>query len=219
MTRMDLYEAARLRHSVRQYTDRKIEGETLGLLRGELNRINSESGMALELVLDEPKAFGGFMLKATTHFRNAVNYISVSGPESEDLNWKAGYYGEQAVLYAQTLGLNTCWALMAKKSGQTGGMRNVINISVGYGETQGVPHKDKPVEKIADLTDAPEWFVRGVECAMLAPTGLNRQDFTIEREGNSVRINASGSALKQIDMGIARFHFELGAGKKNFEWA
>ncbi len=215
---MDLHEAARLRHSVRQYSGKRIEGNVLKLLREEIDRINSESGLTLELVLDEPKAFGGLLLKATTHFKNATNYISISGPESDDLNWKAGYYGEQAVLYAQTLGLNTCWALMAKKTESNEGLRNVINISVGYGMTQGVPHKNKPVEKIADLSGAPEWFVNGVECALLAPTGLNRQDFTFERDGNSVRISAPASTLKQIDMGIAKFHFELGAGKENFEW-
>ena len=216
---MDLLEAAKERHSVRQYTDRRIEGEVRDSLQKEINRLNELSGMSMRLVLDEPNAFGGLLLKATTHFKNAVNYIAVSGPESEDLDWMAGYYGEQAVLFAQTLGLNTCWAMMAKKSEQKGGVRNVINISVGYGETQGVPHRSKPVEKIADISDAPEWFRKGVECAMLAPTGLNKQAFNLERDGNRVRIGAARNTLKQVDMGIAKFHFELGAGKENFEWA
>ncbi|MBR4203300.1 MAG: hypothetical protein IKQ93_06980, partial [Candidatus Methanomethylophilaceae archaeon] len=104
---MDFDRAIEERHSVRQYTDRKIEGDVLRQLQDEISRINGESGMSIHLVLNEPKAFGGFMMRSMVKFRNAVNYIAVSGPESEGLNLNAGYYGEQVVLYAQTLGLGT----------------------------------------------------------------------------------------------------------------
>ena len=135
---------------------------------------------------------------------------------------QAGYYGEILVLYAQTLGLNTCWALLAgkkeAKSDLDEGYRNVISISVGYGENQGRQHKNRPVEEVADLEGAPDWFIRGVNCAMLAPTGRNRQAFRFEREGDKVRLIAGNSTLSQIDRGIVRFHFEYGAGKDNFTW-
>ena len=92
-----------------------------------------------------------------------------------------------------------------------------IGIAVGYGETQGVPHKDKAVEQIVDMKDAPDWFIEGVRCAMLAPTGMNRQGFKIERDGNRVRITGGSSAVSRIDLGIVKYHFELGAGD-SFEW-
>ena len=219
---MDLDQAILDRHSVRQYTERKIEGDTLRKLQEEIDEINSESGMDIRLFLDEPKAFSGFMLKATTGFKNAVNYFSIIGPESDTLSMDAGYYGERLVLFAQKLGLNTCWAMMANRKDVSGtmkeGYRNVINISVGYGENQGKPHKSKPIEKFGEMDGAPEWFVKGVECAMLAPTGLNKQGFRFERDGGRVRIVSGGSTLSQIDAGIARFHFEYGAGKENFSW-
>ena len=219
---MDLDEAIRTRHSVRQYAPRRIEEEVLEELMGEINRINYESGLRIMLFTDEPKAFNKVLLKTLVKFKGAVNYFTIAGPESRDLNWKAGYYGERLVLFAQSLGLNTCWAMMAgRKEAEAdldNGFKTVISISVGYGENQGVPHKSKPVSEFADVEDAPEWFVRGVECAMLAPTGMNRQGFRFKRNGDEVKIVAGSGTLAQIDMGIAKYHFECGAGKENFTW-
>ena len=94
---MDFDEAIKERHSVRLYSDREIEGETLKLLRKEISEVNEKSGMSIRLVLDEPKAFGGFLMKSLVKFKNAVNYIAISGPDSERLNIDAGYYGEHLV--------------------------------------------------------------------------------------------------------------------------
>ena len=220
---MDFDEAIKERHSVRLYTDRKIEGETAELLQKEISRINEETGMSIRLVLNEPKAFGGFMMKGLLKFKNAVNYIAVSGPDTDSLNIDAGYYGEHLVLFAQTLGLGTCWAMLAGKRESNVyvpvGHKNVILISIGYPANPGVPHKNKPISEVADLTDAPDWFVKGVEYAMLAPTGMNKQGFKFERNGNTVKMIHGTSTLAEIDAGIVRYHFEYGAGKDNFTWA
>lgn len=215
----DLLQAARDRHSVRQYTDRPLDEQTVGSLRSIIDGINAESGLNIRLVLNEPSAFGGFALKGFMKFRNAVNYFVIAGPDSLDLDRKAGYWGERLVLEAQCLGLGTCWAMMAKKKKAESEDRTVILISVGYPENPGVPHKSKPIEKFGEIESAPDWFVQGIECAMLAPTGVNRQGFSFDREGSSVRIDYGRSTLSSIDAGIAMFHFELGAGKENFEWA
>ena len=61
---MDFDEAIKERHSVRMYTDKRIEGEALELLQKEISEINEKSGMSIRLVLDEPKAFGGFLMKS-----------------------------------------------------------------------------------------------------------------------------------------------------------
>ncbi len=217
---MDFDEAIRTRHSVRQYTEQKIEGEVLEKLQAEIDRINSETGMRIELVLDEPTAFNRFMLKGFMKFKNAVNYLDIIGPESDDLNVMAGYCGEHLVLFAQTLGLRTCWAMMAKNTDtvRDDGCRAVIKISIGYGENDGKQHKNKAVSEVADLTDAPDWFVKGVDYAMMAPTGVNRQGFKFERDGNKVRLIAASTTLAQIDAGIVKYHFECGAGLENFSW-
>ena len=207
------------RHSVRKYTDRKIEGDVLARLQDKIDSVNRESGMKIQLVLDEPRSFKGFMTKMTG-FKNAVNYIACIGPKGDDLPMKAGYYGEDIVLYAQSLGLNTCWAMMCKKSlDADDGYEQVINIAVGYGEEQGVPHKNRPVSDVADLEGKPEWFVKGVEAAMLAPTGINAQKFRFDLVDGKVSLTGGKSALKQVDLGIVKFHFECGAGKENFQWS
>ncbi len=220
--KVDFDRAIQERHSVRQYTDRPIEGDVLERLQAEIAKVNEESGLKVQLFLNEPKAFGGMMLKGLMKFKNAVNYISMIGPKSDDLDVKAGYYGEHLVLFAQTLGLRTCWAMMAKKKeserSSDDGDRTVISISIGYGENDGAPHRSKPIGEFADIEGAPEWFVRGVECAMLAPTGINKQGFRFERDGDKVRIVTGSSTLQMIDRGIVMYHFEYGAGKENFTW-
>lgn len=219
---MDEIEAVYSRHSVRLYKPDPLSDEIISKLQAEMDAINKESGLCIRLFTNEPKAFNGILMKTVVKFKNAVNYFSIAGPDTPDLEEKVGYYGERLVLYVQTLGLNTCWAMMAKKKESSkdleNGMRTVISISVGYGEDQGVPHKSKPIDAFGDMKDAPEWFVKGVEFAMLAPTGVNKQGFKFERDGDKVRIITGSSALSRIDGGIAKYHFELGAGKENFTW-
>ena len=170
--------------------------------------------------MDEPTSFSGLMTKMTG-FRNAVNYIAMIGPKSDDLAKRVGYYGEDIVLYAQSLGLNTCWAMMnGKKACSVGKDEDyVIGIAVGYGEDQGVPHKNRPVKDVADIDGKPDWFVKGVEAAMLAPTGVNAQKFHFDLDDGKVVLTGGKSTLKQVDLGIVKFHFECGAGKDNFQWS
>ena len=99
-------------------------------------------------------------------------------------------------------------------------------IALGYGETQGVPHKIKSVEDVSNASDiTPSWFRKGVEAALLAPTAVNQQKFSFEYTGMSnnhhlVRAKKGLSMIgyTQMDLGIAKYHFEIGAGKDNFEW-
>ena len=130
------------------------------------------------------------------------------------------------MLRAQELGLNTCWvALTFRKSAvevdTAAGEKLHVVIALGYGENQGKPHKSKDASAVSNLTaDSPKWFRNGVEAALLAPTAVNQQKFRFALEGGRVSARAGklGSCLK-IDLGIVKCHFELGAGKENFEWA
>ena len=95
-----------------------------------------------------------------------------------------------------------------------------IIVSLGYGKTQGTAHRGKIAADISDVTEnSPEWYKRGIEAALLAPTAINQQKFRFERNGNLVSAKAGhfGTQLK-VDLGIVKCHFELGAGKENFEW-
>ena len=129
------------------------------------------------------------------------------------------------MLYAQSLGLNTCWVAMsferrAVPARTEEGLVLHDVIALGYGVTQGVPHRSKPVSSVARITpDAPEWFRRGVEAALLAPTAINQQRFWLEQVGDrGVKAKALLGPCSKTDLGIVKYHFELGAGKENFEW-
>jgi hypothetical protein len=102
-------------------------------------------------------------------------------------------------------------------------------VSIGYGANQGVQHPQK--RTLADVTDDqrtadhgkafPEWFVRGTEAALLAPTAVNQQKFVfVLHDNNRVDAKAKFSLIgyAKLDLGIAKCHFEVGAGKENFEW-
>ena len=73
---MDLMEAMNKRHSVRSYTDKKIEGETLKALEEKISQVNQESGLNIQLVLNEPKAFNT-KLAHYGHFENVNNYLAI----------------------------------------------------------------------------------------------------------------------------------------------
>ena len=228
---MTLLEAIPLRHSVRKYLDKTLPAEIVKRLRDEIDKVNKEGGLHIQLVTDEPKAFAGIL--SYGKFSGVKNYFVITGPKSDTLDRTAGYYGEHIVLFAQTLGFNTCWVgLTYRKIAGTyelnPGDKIVCYIALGYGETQGNPHKTKTVEQLGNVgPDTPAWFRDGVEAARLAPTAINQQKFHFtyvapSTPGEKAKVIATpGRSLAgytRTDLGIACCNFELAAGKENFEW-
>ena len=227
---MTLQEAIEARHSVRAYKDLPLSDEIVKVLEDEIVKLNKEGQLHLQLILNEPKAFQGTLAKYGK-FRNANNYIVMAGKKAEDLDERIGYYGEHLVLLAQTLGLNTCWVgLSYSKVPGTYVLgedeKIACYIAIGYGETQGVSHKIKTVEHVSNASDiTPSWFKKGVEAALLAPTAVNQQKFSFEHVGvknnrHQIRAKKGFSMIgyTKMDLGIAKYHFEIGAGQVNFEW-
>lgn len=224
---MNLIEAIEARHSVRRYLDRPVEADKLDLLRKAVEEANAASGLNIQLVVDEPKAFNGMFITTYGQFYGVKNYLVIAAPKGKEWEEKVGYYGEKLVLLAQTLGLNTCWAgLTYKKIPTAFTLRkgDIIHceIALGYGENQGLQHPMKPAEKFYEADgEVPEWFKAGLEAALLAPTAVNQQKFKfILHEGDKVEVKTFFSpwGYTQVDLGIVKCHFEIGAGKENFEW-
>ena len=221
---MNVMEAMTARHSVRQYEDKAIEPEKLAALEQEITACNQEGGLHIQLVKDEPKAFDGFMAHYGK-FSGVRNYIALIGPKGADLDEKCGYYGERLVLLAQMLGLNTCWVAMTYSKIRTAftvnaGEKLCVVIALGYGKTQGVAHKSKTFEEVAQVSgEVPAWFRSGVEAALLAPTAMNQQKFQLTLNGDQLTAKAGTAFYSKVDLGIVKYHFELGAGKENFSWA
>lgn len=219
---MNLSEAIKKRHSVRKYKDIKIDAEAEKELRSLINECNRESGLNIQLFTNEPKAFGG-MMAHYGNFSGCKNYIALAGEKGAQE--KCGYYGEKLVLRAQQLGLNSCWVAMTYSKSKAPcvinkGEKLHIVIALGYGETQGTAHKSKPMSQLCKTGGImPQWFKDGMEAAMLAPTAVNQQKFMITLDGNTVSAKALTGFYSKIDLGIVKYHFEIGAGRENFKWA
>lgn len=216
---MDIMEAMSARHSVRQYDERPIDAVILQELRSEADACNQESGLHIQLVTGEPNAFSGFMAHYGS-FQGVSNYFALVGPKGSELDEKCGYYGERLVLKAQQLGLNTCWvALTYRKTPgafqiAAGEMLAAV-IAFGHGKNQGAPHKSKDISEVSNVSDStPDWFRSGVEAALLAPTAMNQQKFAFTYTDEKVIAKAGMGFYTKMDLGIVKYHFELGSGKK-----
>lgn len=218
---MDLLQSMSERHSVRSYLDKPIESDLREKLQSAADECNRESGLHIQPVFDEPQAFDSFMARYGK-FSGVKNYIVLVGRKGEDE--KIGYYGEKLVLYAQGLGLNTCWVAMTYKKVKTAftvdkGEKLYCVLALGYGATQGVAHKPKTFDRVvSDANGAPKWFCDGVNAALLAPTAMNQQKFTFAYTNGKASAKAGMGFYTEIDLGIVKYHFELGAGKDASCW-
>ena len=242
-------EAIRARHSVRQYLNKPLKPDELAALRAEMAACNQESGLHIQLIVNEPKAFQGSMARYGK-FSGVNNYFALIGKAGPELQEKCGYWGERLVLFAQMMELNTCWvaltfnkvkfaytldegeklaAVIALGRGATQGVPHnsrameevAAVIALGRGDTQGVSHNSRAIEEVTGVAGSmPDWFKAGMEAVLLAPTAMNQQKFTFTLRSDGKVLAQPGRALyAKMDLGIAKYHFEIGAGKENFQWA
>lgn len=215
---MEILEIMQQRHSVRQYTDRAIEPEKRTVLDALTQEINRKAGLSVQIIYDDPKCFDSFMAHYGK-FAGVRNYIALIGKKAPGLDEILGYYGEELVLKAQELGLNTCWVALThgkSKAAVGRGEKEVCLIALGYGVTQGVEHKSRPMQELCTCGEPmPEWFRCGMNAAMLAPTAMNQQKFRFELLPDGTVKAACGSGFyTKLDLGIVKYHFEAVTGKK-----
>ena len=217
---MDIKELIKARHSVRQFKDIPVEDEHRAVLDELAKELSKESGLNIQVIYDDPECFKTIL--AYGRFQNAVNYIAIAGDKTvEDKSEKCGYYGQQMVLKAQEIGLNTCWVGGSYSKGKSKldtekGEKIICIIALGYGENDGVKHKSKPVSKLCNVavSDMPTWFKNGMVAAMMAPTALNQQKFYVTLNGEDVIITARKGPFAKVDLGIVKYNFEAVTGKK-----
>lgn len=225
---MELIDALRQRRSVRRYEVRNIEAEKLEALQALVREINAKAALHFQLVTEEPEAFTS-MLSHYGRFRDVRNYFALVGRKASNLEERIGYYGQQLVLRAEQIGLNTCWVALtySKKKAQVDiapDERCVCLVSLGYGAEKPVRHKSKifpQVIKVPKGIEVPEWFRQGVDAALYAPTAINQQKFKLAlgKDGKSVSARHGIGFYSRVDLGIVRLNFETGAGKENFTWS
>jgi hypothetical protein len=221
---MEILKLLKERHAVRSYTNEKITKSIKEELEKTIATCNKEGNLNIKLMLNEPKAFNTFMAHYGK-FNNVNNYIVLIGKNAPDLEEKCGYYGEKIVLKAQELGLNTCFVALTYGKNKipyklATNEKLVCSIAIGYGLTKGVSHKIKTFEDVSkSINNVPEWYKRGIEYALLAPTAVNQQKFCFELlPNNKVKALPGTGFYTKVDLGIVKYNFELGAGTNNFSW-
>ncbi len=218
------------RTSRRKYLKTEIEPSTAEALQNYIQEISGKSNLKMQLILNDETVFKGFR-KSYGMFSGVRNYITLVGKANDDLQMeKLGYYGEQVVLYATALGLGTCWVggtfdRTSCKAELSAGESVICVIAVGNVKERMstkeefiytmIHRKAKELEQlyISD-TPIPDWFREGMEAVKKAPSAVNRQPVKLTYKENEVTafvedIKNQGVAL---DLGIAKLHFELGAG-------
>ena len=213
---MDYLSIMKSRHSVRQYKDDPIPEDIQKELNEKASELNQESGLHMQLFFNEPECFDS-LLSHYGKFTGVKNYLAIVGKKGSDWEEKAGYYGENIVLLAKSKGLNSCWVGLTNGKSKAiiqKGEKLVILVALGYGKTQGAPHKSKPIEKLSEVKgDMPDWFKEGMEGAMLAPTAVNQQKFLIFYDGDKLTAKVNGSGFfSHVDLGIVKCDFELASG-------
>lgn len=202
------------RHSVRSYSDKRIEGEVLDKMMAAIDELQQESGLRIKFRESSRKVFTSPMMKLIG-WKGDPGYIVLAGKDTDELDENCGYYGEKLVLYLQSIGLNTCWVGMFKKDGLdialSADERPVITIAVGYGNDSGKPHKSKTISEVCDISDMSEAFRNGVDAALAAPTAVNQQKFKISSVDGEPVITADGKGpFIKVDLGIVKYNFEVG---------
>ncbi|MBT1172878.1 nitroreductase [Bifidobacterium sp. MA2] len=106
-------------------------------------------------------------------------------------------------------------------------------LQESYDELVEVQRTHRPTksyeEFTAGMTDderaaAPEWFRAGVEAAMKAPSAMNRQPvtFSYDADADTAAAHIDPSAGDEHwalnDLGIAKLHFQIGAGQGQWAW-
>ena len=159
------------RHSVRNYLDKPIETEKIERLKEKIEECNVIGRLHMQFCSDAGRTFNK-ILNRFMGLGSAPSVIACIGRDDDSLEERIGYFGEQVVLLAQELGLNTCWAGTFNAKNVPANLeedeRLVIVIAVGYGADHGRLHKSKKPEKvIVSDGEKPYWFNFGVEMALL----------------------------------------------------
>ena len=227
---MTLQDALEIRRSRRKYVPEPLEPSAAATLRELIDELGGKENLDIRLVVDNGDAFKGFR-KSYGMFTGVRNYLGLIGNKGDYLNSeKLGYYGELLVLHATALGLGTCWVAgtfdraacpfdlsedetvicaitVGRVPDELSGKEKLIRVMTH--------RKTKTIEQMCTSgVPLPDWFISGMNAVMVAPSAVNRQPvmFTYRDGSVSASVKDISGEMLALDLGIAKLHFELGAG-------
>jgi len=236
MIEMTLQEAINIRTSRRTYIEAPLEQEQIEKLQKLIDEYNKIGGFRIELVMNNGEAFKGFtssygLLTGVNHYLGFI--VEEDAP---DIDEKIGYYGELIILHLTIMRLGTCWIGGSFRKSKTPfkldtNERLACLITVGKVEDEPrgreafiyklIHRKTKGISEMFRSDGAePTWFLSGMEAVAKAPSALNKQPVMFHYENGRVTaaINSKIKYVPGLDLGIAKLHFELGAGGGTWKW-
>ena len=232
---MELKNAMELRKSRRHYTAEKIPEQTAETLLELVKEINRETGLHLQMVFDHGEAFAG-LRKSYGLFSGVQNYLVLAGNKTTPyFHEKLGYYGEKWVLLATNLGLGTCWVAGTydKKSVYChleadeeiaavipfGNYLNKESLFTKMLRKQ-MHRNTKGIDELLYAVDQPpNWVLKAMKYVVKAPSAANRQPVRFTYSEGLVMAAVPGDSIsQQLDLGIAKLHFELGTPGGMWQW-
>lgn len=209
---MNLAEMIQHRRSVRAYRAEAIAPAILDDLRAFMEGlVPLIPGVKVEGRII-PTSHGAFMQKwKTPHF------IVIFAEPTDDGLLNAGFMYQQLDLYAQSIGLGTCWVGLGSLNDSEpipGGTKVAVMMAIGIPDevaqrSEAADFKRKPMSELADLPD------QRLEVLRLAPSATNSQPWYVTHEGETLRIwreelglikKRTLGRMNKIDMGIGLCH-------------
>ena len=227
-------EAILRRVSNRKYTALPLTDTEITQLNKAIDQCNRAGHLRFHLVTDSPEVLS--TIKSYGLFSGVQYFVALVGPAADPhLEEKCGYYGEQFILAATAMGLGTCWvggtydrASCLSLAGEE--EKLVAVIPVGHIPDQPgtaeklfrsmLVRKSKSAEELSvGLADAPDYFRAGMDAVVRAPSARNLQPVSIHYENGSISAHLTQQhSFSMVDLGIAKYHFEIGAHGGTWQW-
>ena len=229
-------DAISIRSSRRTYLPSDVDYGCINKLRSLIDEYNQKAELNMQLALNHSEAFNG-LLKSYGMFNGVRNYIGLIENMNDPFNQeKLGYYGELIVLQATDMRLGTCWVggtFDRKSCPFILSEHERIACVITFGNVPNersmkekliyaiVHRKAKTMEELY-MADAPlpGWFQSGLAAVQKAPSAVNRQPVVFSYNNGIVYASVKDIGINgmALDLGIAKLHFELGAGGGLWDW-
>jgi len=236
MEKENLTKAIEMRRSRRKFQGTPIDEKTVAKLDALIVKYSTKDSGRMVLVTNNGKSFNGFT-KSYGMFSGINDYIVLIADKNDlEAVEKLGYYGELMVLNTTELGLGSCWvgggfSRLDMPITLDKGESVICAIVIGHASEDlsfkekiihGITHrKTKTVEDMYTSNEpVPEWFIAGMKAVQRAPSAVNRQPVKFTYQAGSVQASVKDVANLNttLDLGIAKLHFELGAGGGTWIW-
>lgn len=231
---ISMMQAVMNRKSRRSFTSKPVGPLDREQIENAARAAEEAGGLHIEAVFEDGGPFSAAGGKGLFH--GVRNYFVLAGDkEDPDLYEKAGYYGESLVLLAERMGMGSCWVGAAYNRKKVRiilhpGEDIVCVIAFGHVKPhlsprekvirKSIKRKTKEIKDMLITVEQPEnHIIDGVRAVVYAPSAMNRQPvrFFYENGILSAMVKRADES-EMIDLGIAKFNFEAGAGRGHWNF-